>query len=72
MAIDIKVVSPKKSTGLLLADLIGQYFKYFWGHRSLCGFVGLFYGEQHGNIPHWFKALCMLIIAAILHPLRDL
>lgn len=75
MAIDIRVVSPKKITGLLigvvffllLAGLVGQYFKYYWGHRSLCGFVGLFYGEQHGNIPHWFKALCMLIIAAILY-----
>ena len=74
MAIAINVVSPKKLTRLLsgvvfflvLANIVGQYSRYYWDHGRLCGFVWLFYGEVHGNIPHWFKAMCMLIIAVIL------
>jgi hypothetical protein len=74
MAIAIKIVEPKKLTRLLsgvvfflvLANIVGQYSKYYWGHGSLFGFVQLFYGESHGNIPHWFKAMCMLMISVIL------
>lgn len=71
MELLINVISPKKLTRLLLAvifllvlaGVIGQISKIYWAHRSLCGFVWLFYGEAHGNIPHWFKAILMLIIS---------
>ncbi len=74
MEIIIKVISAKKLTRLLgaviiilvLADIIGQISKIYWDHRSLCGFVGLFDGEQHGGVPHWFKAMLMLIISVTL------
>lgn len=70
----IPMISPKKLTRLLFAiifllilvEMIGQTSKLYWGHRSLCGFVWLFDGEEHGNIPHWFKAILMLIISTTL------
>jgi hypothetical protein len=74
LATAVNVISPGRLTRLLSgvvlllisANLVGQYSKYYWDRGRLCGFVWLFYGELHGNIPHWFKAMCMLVIAVIL------
>lgn len=74
MAVVIRVISPKRLT-LFLSSLVvflfaanvgGQFSRYYLDHPRLCGFNKLFYAELHGNMPHWFKSTCMLMIGMIL------
>lgn len=51
---------------LLLAHLITQALKYFWGHDYQLGFERLFNLDRENNIPSWYSSSALLLCSALL------
>jgi hypothetical protein len=67
-------VSPRKIALILtlavvclcLANLAGQYSKYFLGHDQLLGLVPMFDLDAEANVPTWFSTSILLLASFLL------
>ena len=74
MTIDYITLSPLKITRalgvtallLVLASITGQLTKYVWGHDVVYGLIRLFYVDYENNIPSYFSASLLLLVALLL------
>jgi hypothetical protein len=51
---------------LLLANLVGQTAKYFFGYEHLFGFVERTYFQANLSIPGWYSSAAYLVCATLL------